>query len=82
MRIFDAALMPGDLGVALGDKVTAVKSKFGEPAFLINEPNMPRESATSGLNYVYPISQVSFEIARPSKRGSLQVVSMLLFNMK
>jgi hypothetical protein len=82
MRIFDASLMPSDLGVALGDKLTAVKSKFGEPAFLISEPNVARESATAGLNYVYPISQVSFEIARPSKKGSLQVVSMLLFNMK
>jgi len=82
MRVFDATLMPGDLGVCLGDNLTSVKSKFGEPAFFISEPNAGHDPASAGLNYVYPISQVSFELARVTKRGAPQVVSMLLFNVK
>jgi hypothetical protein len=81
MRIFDRSLIPPDLGVGLGDSVQSLKSKFGEPAFLIREPGASSGSSVSGQNYVYPISQVSFQLARVNKSAP-QVVSVLVFNVK
>ncbi|MGH9553359.1 MAG: hypothetical protein ACRD3W_28520, partial [Terriglobales bacterium] len=77
MRIFDKSLMPCDLGVNLGDELTSVKTKFGEPTFILPEPN----NIKAGQNYVYPLSQVSFQLARPSGSHAPHVVSMLIFNV-
>ena len=80
MRIFDRTLVPGEIGVGLGDSLQAMKSKFGEPAFLIREPSSSSRQP-GGQNYVYPISQVSFQLSRVNN-GAPQVVSVLIFNVK
>lgn len=80
MRVFDRSLMPYDLGVRLGDELASVKSKFGEPAFMVSEPAVNKRFA--GQNYVYPISQVSFQLAKSKSSKAPQVVSLLIFNVR
>ena len=65
MRVFDRSLLSGELGVGLGDNLQAMKSQFGEPAFIIHEPTP--SASPSGQNYVYPISQVCFQLSRSGK---------------
>jgi len=77
MRIFDTSLISPDFGVRLGDDLGTVKQKFGEPAFILSEPQ-----SRGGQNYVYPISQVSFQLAYTSKTTPPKVVSLLIFNAK
>lgn len=77
LRIFDNAFIAPDFGVHLNDDVSTVKAKFGEPAFMQDEPECP-----AAKNYVYPISQVSFELTRPSNSPSPKVVSVLIFTVK
>lgn len=77
MRIFDQSLVAPDFGAAPGANLEAVKARFGEPAFLLPEP-VPG----IGQNYVYPISQVGFQFARPEKDSAPQVVSVLIFSVK
>ncbi|MBC8000353.1 MAG: hypothetical protein IAF58_20520 [Leptolyngbya sp.] len=77
IRIFDSSLISPDFGVKLGDDLGAVKHKFGEPAFILSEPQ-----SRAGQNYVYPISQVSFQLAYTSKTTPPKVVSLLIFNAK
>ena len=77
MRIFDQSLVAPDFGAAPGANLEAVKARFGEPAFLLPEP-IPG----IGQNYVYPISQVGFQFARPVKDSAPQVVSVLIFSVK
>ena len=77
MRIFDRSLIAPDFGVSLGDNLARVKEKFGEPAFILQEP-VPG----AGQNYIYPISQVGFQMARPSPDEQPRVVSILIFNVK
>ena len=77
MRIFDSSLISPDFGVKLGDDLGTVKHKFGEPAFKLSEPQ-----SRGGQNYVYPISQVSFQLAYSSKTTAPKVVSLLIFNAK
>ena len=77
LRIFNRSLVGPDFGVSLGDDLAAVKLRFGEPTFILTEPY-----AGLGQNYVYPISQVSFQLSRPAHGASPQVVSMLIFNVK
>lgn len=77
MRIFDQSLIAPDFGAAPGANLEAVKARFGEPAFLLPEPN-----PGIGQNYVYPISQVGFQFARPEKDTAPQVVSVLIFSVK
>jgi hypothetical protein len=79
MRVFDPNLIAGELGVRLGDNVQALKSRFGEPAFLIREPS---SNSAAGQNYVYPISQVSFQLSRVGRTAPPTVVSVLIFNVK
>ena len=79
MRIFDSSLVSSDFGVKLGDRLVDVKQKFGEPAFMIAEPNSAHQPAQ---NYVYPISQVSFELSRVNKENLPKVVSILIFTVK
>jgi hypothetical protein len=77
MRIFDPSLIASDFGVSLGDDLSKVKEKFGEPAFILQEPR-----PGVGQNYIYPISQVGFQLARPAADQSPRVVSVLIFNVK
>jgi len=78
MRVFDRSLLSGELGVGLGDNLQAMKSQFGEPAFIIHEPTP--SASPSGQNYVYPISQVCFQLSRSGKDAP-RVVSVLIFNV-
>lgn len=75
IRIFDSSLISPDFGVKLGDDLGTVKHKFGEPSFILSEPQ-----SRGGQNYVYPISQVSFQLAYTSKTTAPKVVSLLIFN--
>lgn len=77
IRIFDPTLIAPDFGVKLGDELPTVKQKFGEPAFMVPEP-----TARAGQNYVYPISQVSFQLSRIGSNQKPQVVSLLIFNVQ
>jgi len=77
LRIFDSSLVGADLGVSLGDDLSAVKRRFGEPAFIHPEP-----TPGAGQNYVYPISQICFQLTRPAPNAQPQVVSVLIFNVK
>lgn len=77
IRIFDPTLVAPDFGVAPGDSLERVKEKFGEPAFLIQEP-----SQGPGQNYIYPISQVGFQLARDDSKTAPKVVSVLIFSVK
>jgi hypothetical protein len=77
MRIFDPSLISQDFGVNLGDSLARVKEKYGEPAFILQEPG-----PGAGQNYVYPISQIGFQLARPNPGEQPRVVSVLIFNVK
>jgi hypothetical protein len=80
MRIFDRSLIGSDFGVTLGDVLSKVKETFGEPAFMVKEPQ-----PGAGQNYIYPISQVGFQLARPAGAPANQpprVVSVLIFHVK
>lgn len=77
IRIFDSSLIAPDFGLKLGDDLPTVKQKFGEPAFILSEPVNSR-----GQNFVYPLSQVSFQLARQSSKAKPQVVSLLIFNAR
>jgi hypothetical protein len=77
LRIFDGSLVGPDFGVRLGDSLAAVKERFGQPAFIIPEP-----TPGSGQNYVYPISQVAFLMARPAPNEAPVVTGLFLFTVK
>jgi hypothetical protein len=83
IRVFDASYLGPDLGIKLGNDLQTIKEKFGEPAFILPEPAAAR-GVEAGKNYIYPISQVSFALARSRDRAkpAPQVVSMLIFNVK
>jgi hypothetical protein len=83
IRVFDASYLGPDLGIKLGNDLQTIKEKFGEPAFILPEPVAVR-GVEAGKNYIYPISQVSFALARSHDRmkPAPQVVSMLIFNVK
>lgn len=77
MRIFDASLIGADFGVNLGQDLDCVKEKFGEPSFILSEP-LPG----TGKNYVYPISQIAFQLFRSKTYDTPKVASILIFNVK
>ncbi len=77
IRIFDPSLISPEFGVKLGDELSTVKQRFGEPAFILSEPQ-----SRGGQNYVYPISQVSFQLAMANRTSAPKVVSLLIFNAK
>lgn len=82
MRVFDYEFLASDLGVQLGDDVQSLKSRFGEPAFIIEErSDSEKRASRAGQNYVYPINQVSFQLARAG-HSTPQIVSVLIFNVK
>lgn len=77
IRIFDPSLLRPELGVNLGDCLSAVKEKFGEPAFILSESTPPTTQ-----NYIYPISQIGFQFARGKQNDAPKIVSMIVFNVK
>ena len=78
LRVFDPYYVRPDFGVRLGAGLSEVKRKFGEPAFMLEEPG----AVGAGQNYVYPISQVCFQVARKQPKGEPQLVSILIFSVK
>lgn len=80
-RIFDSQFVPSRIKVSLETTLESMKEKFGEPAFILNEPRIDKHTWGRGIkNYVYPISQVSFQLARGnSKDKSIKIRSMFLF---
>lgn len=77
IRIFDSSLLKPELGVALGDCLSTVKEKFGEPAFILSEP-----TSLTTQNYIYPISQIGFQLARENQEEAPKIISMIVFNVK
>ncbi len=78
-RIFNQSYVPAGLGVAINDELPSMKGKFGEPAFILEEPGMkPQTANILAKNYVYPVSQVSFQLVRKGPT-SPQIHSLLLF---
>jgi hypothetical protein len=78
LRVFDPYYIRPEFGVSFGAGLSEVKKKFGEPAFMIEEPG----AVGAGQNYVYPISQVCFQVARKQPNGEPQLVSILIFTVK
>jgi hypothetical protein len=82
-RIFNQSYVPAGLGVAINDELPSMKGKFGEPSFILEEPGIkPQMAAQSATivakNYVYPVSQVSFQLVRTGP-SSPHIHSLLLF---
>lgn len=82
-RIFNQSYVPAGLGVAINDELPSMKGRFGEPAFILEEPGIkPQVAAQSATivakNYVYPVSQVSFQLVRTGP-SSPHIHSLLLF---
>lgn len=82
-RIFNQSYVPAGLGVAINDELPSMKGKFGEPSFILEEPGIkPQAAAQSATivakNYVYPVSQVSFQLVRNGP-SSPHIHSLLLF---
>ena len=80
LRVLDSSFVTPSFGVELGAPLSAVKTKFGEPAFIIGEPC--NDPVNGGQNYVYPISQVAFQVARRAPKNEPVLVSILIFNVK
>jgi hypothetical protein len=81
IRVFDPVYLGSEIGVKLGDDLRTMLRQFSQPAFIIEEPAISHQS---GKNYVYPISHISFELAR-AKDGTHtdpQVVSALIFDVE
>ena len=79
-RVFDQSFVPENLGVALTDKLETMKRKFGEPQFTLAEPTNTAGGTMPGRkNYVYPVNQVSFQLAREAPNEPVTVKSLLLF---
>jgi hypothetical protein len=80
LRVFSGTYVPPQLGVNLGEDLPSMKAKFGEPAFILEEPRVKDKAPpVVAKNYVYPVSQVSFQLSRPHASSTPQVLSMLLF---
>lgn len=75
-RIYSQAYVPSGLGLSLSDELSQMKSKFGEPAFILEEPGV---RSVMAKNYVYPVSQVSFQLVRTGSGSAPQILSLLLF---
>ncbi|HND05817.1 MAG TPA: hypothetical protein PL012_09055 [Candidatus Obscuribacter sp.] len=87
LRVYNADYLPASLGVSIESELSTMKSKFGEPSFVLDEPpanrtlnsKLDKGAAPAAKNYVYPLSQVGFQLARPSAGASPQVMSVLFF---
>jgi len=80
LRVFSSTYVPTQLGINLGEDLPSMKAKFGEPAFILEEPRLNEKAPpVVAKNYVYPVSQVSFQLSRRSASSAPQVLSMFLF---
>lgn len=80
LRIFQPNFVPSSIGVAINDDLSDMKSKFGEPSFILEEPKASDDgSKVVAKNYVYPLSQLGFQLARPASNAKPQIKSVLLF---
>ncbi|MBP7863877.1 hypothetical protein KA183_19480 [bacterium] len=81
LRIFDDRYIPDAVNVRLADTMAVMKNRFGEPAFVLEEPQVKDNSTEKKMikNYVYPVSQVSFQLVRGESGTSPVVTSVLLF---
>ena len=77
LRLFDASLLPCDFGVTIGDSLLVVKEKFGEPTFILSKP-----ATITSQNYIYPISQIGFQLARRKENERPKLLSMMVFSVK
>lgn len=81
MRIYDQAYLDASFNVHLGDDLLTLKNQFGDPAFILG--GVSSNSAQPRIqNYVYPISQIAFQLSKSQKNMPPQVVSILIFNAK
>lgn len=82
-RIFDSKYVPSRLKISLDTPLEQMKEKFGEPAFILYEPSTGNSIKRGVKNYVYPVSQVSFQLARSNSKSKktppIQIKSMLIF---
>lgn len=79
-RIFDRSFVPSRLGINLASNLKDMKTKFGEPAFILEEPSITSGAKTRGVkNYVYPVSQICFQLSRPAPEKEPEIQSVLLF---
>jgi hypothetical protein len=77
IRVFDRSLLRPDLGVSLGDELALVKRRFGEPAFILAEPELKMSQ-----NYIYPINQLGLQLERAKDEEGPRIVSVLIFNAR
>jgi hypothetical protein len=77
IRVLDPIFWDTEHGLTVGTGLPDVKRQLGEPAFIISN-----ETSRSAQNYVYPISQVDFELKRSVDDDVPKVVSILLFAVK
>ena len=77
LRVFDDSLLRPNLGIALGDDLALIKQRFGEPAFILAEPNQKISQ-----NYIYPINQIGFQLERLKNENAPRIVSVLIFNAR
>lgn len=80
LRVFQPNFVPSSIGVTIADDLSEMKSKFGEPSFILEEPRASEETnKVMAKNYVYPLSQLGFQLARPASDAKPQIKSVLLF---
>ncbi|MBK9202269.1 MAG: hypothetical protein IPL73_07510 [Candidatus Obscuribacter sp.] len=80
LRVFQPNFVPSSIGVTIADDLSEMKSKFGEPSFILEEPRASDEGTkVMAKNYVYPLSQLGFQLARPVSDAKPQIKSVLLF---
>ncbi len=77
IRVFDSSFLRQDFGVEMGNDLSKVKEKYGEPSFILTEKN-PRISQ----NYIYPLNQVAFQFSRSAICQSPEITSMIIFNVQ
>lgn len=80
IRVFQPTYLGEEVGIKIGDDLQSIKTKFGEPAFILSEPDLGK--GTPSQNYVYPISHVAFQLSRSKTQKTPQVVSVLIFDMQ
>lgn len=77
IRVLDPIFWDSEHGLTVGTGLPDVKRQLGEPAFIISNNASP-----SAQNYVYPISQVDFQLKRSVDDDVPKIVSILLFAVK
>ncbi|HEY9685321.1 MAG TPA: hypothetical protein V6C86_27345 [Oculatellaceae cyanobacterium] len=76
IRVFQPSYMGPEVGINIGDSLQTIKTKFGEPAFILDEPG---SHSSSSNNYVYPLSHLAFQLAVSKAKHQVEVVSVLIF---